>query len=71
MDFCEDGSQGFVSSVINSAGGGGSDPDITKWGARRLNLSMADVQQTIAEGKIENPGVAWDIDGNKMLRMNN
>jgi hypothetical protein len=70
MDFCDNGS-GFVSSVISSSGGGGSDPDITKWGARRLNLSMTDVQQTIAEGRLENPGVAWDIDGNKMLRMNN
>jgi hypothetical protein len=71
MDFCNNSGGGFISSVINSSGGGGSDPDVTKWGAKRLNLSMADVQQTIAEGKIENPGVAWDIDGNKMLRMNN
>ena len=69
MDFCNNGSGGFTSSLISSSGGG-SDPDVTKWGARRLNLSIYDIQQTIQEGRLQGAGV-WDIDGNKMIRMNN
>jgi hypothetical protein len=65
MDFCNNGSGGFSSSVISSSGGG-SDPDVTRWGAIRLNLSIADIQQTIQEGRMQGTG-AWDIDGNKML----
>ena len=75
MDFCGnngDGTPAFTSSVIGS-NGGGSDPDITKWGARRLNLSMRDVQATIQEGRAARDGrtIAWSIEGNSMLRMNN
>jgi hypothetical protein len=66
MDFCgvSDGGDGstpsFTSSVISS---GGSDPTTAGWGARRLNLTMADVQETIQEGRAMGFGV-WNILGN-------
>ena len=68
MDFCQ-GSDGstFQSSALSS---GGQDPTTINWGARRLNLSPADVQQTIYEGRLTGTGI-WDIDGNKALHMNN
>jgi hypothetical protein len=70
MDFCNDGSgpgsSGFVSSVLGS---GGQDPSIGGWGAQRVNLSMADVQQTIQEGRLIGTGI-WGIDGNPMIAQN-
>jgi hypothetical protein len=42
---------------------GGADLDITKWGARRLNLCMYDVQQTIQEG-LANGIIPFNISGN-------
>jgi hypothetical protein len=51
--------------IVQSLGstGGGADLDITKWGAQRLNLCMADVQQTIQEG-LANGIIPYNISGN-------
>jgi hypothetical protein len=51
----------FTSSIISS---GGSDPDVTKWGAQRVCLSIRDVQQSILEGRLVGTGV-WNIEGNE------
>jgi hypothetical protein len=43
---------------------GGNELDITKWGARRINLTISDVQQTIQEGTANGPIVPFNILGN-------
>lgn len=48
---------------LSVGGGGNIDVDVTKWGARRLNLCMYDVQQTIQEG-LANGIVPFNISGN-------
>jgi len=42
---------------------GGNDVDVTKWGARRINLSIQDVQKTIQEGLSMGPIVPFNISG--------
>jgi hypothetical protein len=71
MDFCDDsGGAPFTSSVISPVGGG-SDPTTMAWGARRINLSMSDVRQTIQEGRASGPIRIWNIEGNPQIGPNN
>jgi hypothetical protein len=58
-----DSSGAPIVQSLSSTGGGGSDVDITKWGAQRLNLCMYDVQQTIQEG-LANGIIPYNISGN-------
>jgi hypothetical protein len=70
--FCDNSGNGFQSSAVQSSAiqSGGSDPSVIRWGARRLNLSIADVQQTIQEGRMVGTGI-WNIDGNTQIHLNN
>ncbi len=47
-----------------STSGGGNEVDVTKWGARRINLTISDVQQTIQEGIAHGRIVPYNISGN-------
>jgi hypothetical protein len=57
-----DGSPNIISAPDIS--GGGSDVDITKWQAQRLNLSIQDVMQTIQEGRMSGAVAILNIGGN-------
>lgn len=48
---------------VQSLGSGGQDVDVTRWGARRINLCIFDVQQTIQEGIAAGPIPPFNISG--------
>lgn len=48
---------------IQSLGSGGQDVDVTRWGARRINLCIYDVQETIKEGIAAGPIPVFNISG--------
>lgn len=58
-----DDSGNSLAQPLALSGSGGTEVDVTKWGARRLNLCMADVQQTIQEG-LAHGIIPFNISGN-------